>query len=134
MDETAVSRLRKCRGVVRASITCLGIRVKELESKPVDHTTVDVAQRLKEKLEHLILSSQLIIMPSLMQLMTKNLLKRIRKSSMNITGIAGLSHKSHNQSVTHFTVSTTRTSGKGLMLLLSLSHVSLVISLSTLYS
>jgi len=53
MDEAAVSRLRKRRGVVRASITRLGTRVKELESKSVDHTTVDVAQRLKEKLETL---------------------------------------------------------------------------------
>ena len=51
---------------------------------------------------------------------------------VNIIGIAGLSHKSHNQSVAHFTVSTERP-GKGLMLLLSLSHVSLVISLSTPY-
>jgi len=53
MDEAAVSRLRKRRVVVRASITRLGTRVKELESKSVDHTTVDVAQRLKEKLETL---------------------------------------------------------------------------------
>ena len=80
MDEAAVTQFRKCRGVIRASITSLGTRIKELESKSVDPKKIDIAQHLKEKLETLILSSQLTIMPSLMQLTTNILLKRNRKS------------------------------------------------------
>ena len=48
-----VSVLRKRRGVVRASITRLTGRIKELESKADQPTTTDVARRSKENLESL---------------------------------------------------------------------------------
>ena len=47
------STLRKCRGVVQASITCLSGRVKELESKADQPTTIDVARCTKDKQESL---------------------------------------------------------------------------------
>ena len=53
IDACAISTQRKRRGVVRASITCLGSRVKELESKVKDPTTHDLAQHLATKLEML---------------------------------------------------------------------------------
>ena len=52
-DARAISTQRKRRGVVRASITRLSFRVKELESKAEDPTTHDIAQRLATKLETL---------------------------------------------------------------------------------
>jgi len=84
MDKAAVSQLRKCRSVIRASMTPLGIRVKELEGKSVDNSKVNVAQRLKEKLATLDSEFSTHLMPSLMQLTTKNLSKRNRKSSTNM--------------------------------------------------
>ena len=52
-DLRALSTQRKRRGVVKASITCLGSRLKELESKVEKPTTHDHAQRLATKLETL---------------------------------------------------------------------------------
>ena len=47
----AISNIRKRRGVVRASITRLGNRLKELEEAPNLPNTVDHAQQLTSKLE-----------------------------------------------------------------------------------
>ena len=52
-DARSISNQRKRRGVVRASITRLGSRIKELESKVEEPTTHDLAQRLATKLETL---------------------------------------------------------------------------------
>lgn len=49
----AISNLRKRRGVVRASITRLGNRLKELEGDPDQPDTADHAQQLTTKLESL---------------------------------------------------------------------------------
>lgn len=48
-----ISVLRKRRGVVRASITRLTGRIKELESKADQPNTIDIARRSKDKLESL---------------------------------------------------------------------------------
>ena len=52
-DARAISNQRKRRGVVRASITRLGTRLKELEDKVEEPTTHDLAKRLAAKLETL---------------------------------------------------------------------------------
>ena len=52
-DPRALSTQRKRRGVVKASITRLGSRLKELESKVEEPTTHDHAQRQTTKLETL---------------------------------------------------------------------------------
>ena len=52
-DPRALSTQRKRRGVVKASITRLGSRLKELESKVEEPTTHDHAQRLATRLETL---------------------------------------------------------------------------------
>ena len=52
-DPRAISTQRKRRGVVRASITRLGSKIKELESKIEEPTTHDLAQRLFTKLKTL---------------------------------------------------------------------------------
>ena len=49
----AISNIRKRRGVVRASITRLGNRLKELEEAPDLPNTADHAQQLTSKLETL---------------------------------------------------------------------------------
>ena len=53
MEERSVSVLRKRRGVVRASITRLTSRIKELESKADQPTTIDLARQTKDKLKSL---------------------------------------------------------------------------------
>ena len=53
MEERSVSVLRKRRGVVRASITRLTGRIKELESKADQPTTIDLARQTKDKLKSL---------------------------------------------------------------------------------
>lgn len=52
-DPRALSTQRKRRGVVKASITRLGSRLKELESEVEEPTTHDHAQRLATRLETL---------------------------------------------------------------------------------
>ena len=52
-DARAISNRRKRRGVVRASITRLGTRLKEHEDKVEEPTTHDLAKRLAAKLETL---------------------------------------------------------------------------------
>ena len=53
MDERAVSALKRRRGVTRASITRLGGKIKELEGKPAEPSTLDAAKRMKTKVESL---------------------------------------------------------------------------------
>ena len=52
-DSHAISTQRKKRGVVWASITCLGSKIKELERNIEEPTTHDLAQCLSTKLETL---------------------------------------------------------------------------------
>ena len=52
-DKSTVPTLRKRRGVVRASITRLSSRLKDLESKVEQPTTLDHAQRMSKKLDTL---------------------------------------------------------------------------------
>ena len=48
-----LTTFRKRRDVVRASITCLSTRLKELERKIFDPTTLDLVQLMSRKLESL---------------------------------------------------------------------------------
>ena len=52
-DGRTLSNLRKRRGVARASVTRLSTRLKDLEGNPGESTTLDLAQRMTQKLDAL---------------------------------------------------------------------------------